>query len=208
MLKFFAYELAHEDVALSSVSDDMPLEGLMSMWQRKEQEADLVPQVTTPVNWAEENLDDDKWDDEEEYPELHEYRKVFINSPAYAWLASALTAELQHETLGENCRAKIHQTIVNMLDTRKTISRKEAPPTVVMRFHTSWNITDFLQYQDYGVPPREALPRALVLTGIGNNIQASTVTEYILQTWPYYGPEILKLYQRLGTREDRSLSRC
>lgn len=190
------------------VSDVMPLEGLMSMWERKENENDPGPQVATPADSDEENLDDYSWNDEDEYPELREYREVLINSPAYAWLASTLTAELQHETLGHDRRAEIHQTIVKLLDTRKvTISRREAPPTVVMRFHTPWNITEFFRYQDYGTCTQEALPRALVLNGIGNNIQCSTVTEYISQVWPYYGPEILKLYQILATVESYGLNR-
>lgn len=169
------------------------------MWERKEDVDDLEPKVTTLADWDGENLDDYSYNDENEYPELREYREVLINSPAYAWLASTLNAELQHETLGEDSRAKIHQTIVNMLETRKhTISRREAPPTVSMRFHTSWNMMSFFRHQDYGIPLWEALPRAFVLTGHGNNIQSSTVEEYISQVWPYYGPEILKLYQWMG----------
>lgn len=179
------------------------------MWARKENEDDAVPQVATPADSNKGNLDDYSWNDEDEYPEIREYREIFINSPAYAWLASTLTAELQHETLSQNIRAEIHQTLVNMLDTRKvTISRRVAPPTAVMRFHLPWNMPEFFRYQDYGVCPHEALPRALVLSGVGNNIQCSTITEYISQVWPYYGPEILKLYQRLGTVESRGLNRC
>lgn len=178
----------------------MPLAGLMSMWERKEQESDPVSQVTTLAGLDSENIGDYSWNEDEEYPGFRQYRQVLINSPAYAWLASTLTAELQHETLGENRRAEIHQRIANMLDSQKnTISRKEAPPAVVMRFHTSWhNMTEFFRYQDYGTRSQEALPRALVLTGTGNNIQCSTVTEYMSQVWPYYGPEILKLYQMVG----------
>lgn len=174
----------------------------MSMWESKEDEDDREPKMTTPANWDGESLDDYSWNDEDEYPELREYREVLINSPAYAWLASTLNAELQHETLGEDRRAKIHQTIINMLGTRKhTISRREAPPTVLMRFHTSWNMMSFFRYQEYDIPLWEALPRAVVLTGHGNNIQSSTVEEYISQVWPYYGPEILKLYQWMGTEK-------
>lgn len=113
------------------VSDGMPLEGLMSLWERKEQKYGPVSQATPLAAWEPENLDDYSWNEEEEYPELREYRQVLINSPAYAWLGSTLTAELQHETLGENRCAQIHQTIANILDSQTyTVSRRESPPTV------------------------------------------------------------------------------
>lgn len=66
----------------------------MSMWERKEHEADSVPHVSTPPDWDAGNLDDESWSDEDAYPELREYRDVLIHSSAYAWLASALTAQL------------------------------------------------------------------------------------------------------------------
>jgi hypothetical protein len=187
----------------------MPLDGLMSMWERKEHEADLVPQESTPPDWDAGDLDDDSWNHEDAFPELREYRDVLINSSAYAWLASALTAELQCETLGKDCRAEIRQTILNKLSTTDlVISRRKPPPSVSIRIHTPWNAPAFFRYQEYDIPPQEALPRALVLTGDGNNIQCSTIKEYMSQVWPHYGPEILKLYQRLVSLEIPGLNRC
>lgn len=187
----------------------MPLEGLMSLWERKEHERDPIPQVTTPADRDGEIIDDYISNDEDEFPELREYREVLINSPAYSWLASTLASELQHETIGEDHRAKISQAIVDMLDARKyTISRKLAPPSVEVSFHTSWKLMRFFSYQDYEICPREAFPRALVLTGLGNNVQALTVAEYITQVWPCYGPEILKLYQDMVTERTGGPCRC
>ncbi|KAK2607654.1 hypothetical protein N8I77_006317 [Diaporthe amygdali] len=209
LLKFFAFEETLESTSVPCASDVMSLEGLMSLWERKEHESDPIPQVTTPADRDGEPLDYYNWNDEDEFPELREYREVLINSPAYSWLASTLAAELQYETIGEDHRSKISQAVVNMLDTQEyTISRKLALPSVEMRFHTSWNMKSFFGYQNYDIPPREALPRALVLTGIGNNLQASTFAEYMSQVWPYYGPKILKLYQNMIAEENAGLFRC
>lgn len=106
----------------------MPLEGLMSLWERKEQECGTISQTTPLPTWEPEEIEDFSWNDDDEYPELREYRQVLINSPAYAWLASTLTAELQHETLGEDRRTTIHQTISNMLGT-ETQSQPQRIPT-------------------------------------------------------------------------------
>lgn len=201
LLKFVAADFEVESQSATCVNDGISLENLLFWWGQPVPEDDPIPQVTFPVNWDEESIDGRSWNSEDGYPQLREYREVLINSPAYSWLASTLTASLQHETLGDDRRARIHETVVSMLDTRKyTIKR--------VRFHVSWNFVEFFRYQTYELSPREALPQVLVLTGIGNNIQSSTFAEYISQVWPYYGPHILRLYQNLVSDEINGPSSC
>lgn len=198
-----------ETESSTCIHDELSLQALISWWGQEEPEDDPIPQVTSAGNWDGESFDDHSWKNEDEYPELLEYREVLINSPAYSWLASQLTAELLHETLGDDCRSRIHEAIINMLDTRTyTINRKLAPPSVKMRFHVSWNPLEFFKDQAYGISPREALPRILVLTGVANNIQSSTAAEYISRVWPYYGPQILRLCQDVLSEEIDGLSSC
>lgn len=69
-------------------------------------------------------------------------------------------------------------------------------------------MAEFFGYQNYEVRSEEALPRVLVLTGNGNNIQCSTITEYLSEVWPYYGPGILKPYQDVGPVTSRGPNSC
>lgn len=177
----------------------MPLEGKMSLWQSKELEGEPVPRSTTPPVWDGESLNEYGLDGEDDFPELREYREVLVNSPAYSWLASTLAAEFRLETLGEDVRGGIRQKIVNILEQngKNNISREVAPLVVEMVFNIPWVLTEFLAYQDYPIPATEALPQVIVLVGADNNIQASTVSDYISDTWPFYGPVILALFQDL-----------
>lgn len=180
--------------------ETMPLEGLMSMWQDKaDRGEDALPQDMPSPSFLGEDFDYCDPDYEDEYPELREYREALVNSPAYSWLASTIAAELQHETLGVDVRGLIRRQIIELLTPteQKTISQKLAPPASRVVFSMPWFLPYTLNDQDYQIPHAEALPRVLVFTGISNNVQASTVSEYISRVWPFYGPAILSILTEL-----------
>jgi hypothetical protein len=64
-----------------------------------------------------------------------------------------------------------------------------------MRFVIDWDPLRFAEEQQYNAALGHVLAHAITLTGYGNSLQAATCADYIKQTWPETGTQLLSLIQ-------------
>lgn len=178
-----------------------PLDGGMSVDEKTSFWFDRDEQEPTDYNEATDENEPFEYLDQEgdnEADKVNQYLEVIVRSPAYSWLASTLATEFQLQVVGEDIRMAIRHQIIDALSpAKRVVTRREATPTVMMVFKISCAIMSFFELQQYGIPPHDALPLVLVLCGSGNNVQATTCADYMAQTWPFYGPALLGLFQDL-----------
>ncbi|KAJ5928439.1 hypothetical protein N7466_007395 [Penicillium verhagenii] len=74
------------------------------------------------------------------------------------------------------------------------VNRSEPPENIIMTFKVDWDPLDFLQ-REYPESSQNKLGNSVVLTGSIEMAQAQTCSEYLRQTWPCSGLDILKLIQ-------------
>lgn len=181
--------------------EDMLIEDKMMLWQNKEMELEPSPQQQTP--W-DDGMDLD--DGPRGFPGLHEYRDFLLRCSAYTWLRSAALKKIQLEQEElHSAQVDIQQAI---LDTFETPMFRERDHLVVhgMVFEFAW-IRGFLERQDYDIPPHEALPRVIVLTGSENHSWATTCLRFVQIAWPETGQPVLELLVSL-LQNEKEPSRC
>ncbi|KAI0594169.1 hypothetical protein F4775DRAFT_606762 [Biscogniauxia sp. FL1348] len=135
---------------------------------------------------------------EEDLPGLFEYRAIIHQAPACGWLRACIRAEGLLEVPGEKtARDMIRDCVLKKIGCPKRISRKVSSDMHAIRFEVDWNPHAFFHEQQYTQSPSEILAGAITLTGSGNNVQAATCLQYLEQTWPETGPQVLSLLQQL-----------
>lgn len=89
----------------------------------------------------------------------------------------------------------------------RRVSRRDGPPRCDMHYQGDWNPFVFLQEQDYGCAPAEALRKALTLTGIPDEAGGLSCEDYICRTWPQSGKAFLELMLLVLMSEGKQESR-
>ncbi|KAF7555660.1 hypothetical protein G7Z17_g1968 [Cylindrodendrum hubeiense] len=146
-------------------------------------------------------LDDDP--DEKINERLRIYYEFLSKTPAYQWLLSRLRQELVLAPVKSDSgsdsdidiMAKISDTIISSVQTRH-VSRESSSQTYTMTFEIDWNPRVFIrdeEYQEHEGESGEAIGMALTLTGSAKNAQALSCGQYLTQTWPSTGKQILQL---------------
>lgn len=130
---------------------------------------------------------------------LPPYNDVIHGSPAYSWLLAKLENQLLLAPAEPDHMRTISCTIMDSLchGTFRNISRQKAPHLCDMTFLVGWNPMDFLQDQEYEESPEQALERAITITGTGRNAQALTTAQYLRQTWPMVGEDVLEVVKHV-----------
>ena len=146
---------------------------------------------------------DDILEGESEEPEipkdLPHYRNFVVRNPAYNWLLSRLERELSLVSAEPNHMQAISDTILKNLSHGpfQKLSHRKGPHVCDMTFIVNWDPVAFLQEQEYDEQPEVAFERVLTLTGNGTDAQVLTTTQYLSQTWPLVGYEIVDLFKRV-----------
>ncbi|KAF2689770.1 hypothetical protein K458DRAFT_384408 [Lentithecium fluviatile CBS 122367] len=70
------------------------------------------------------------------------------------------------------------------------------PQDVETRILMDWDLPNFLKTQEYGSTLESALERAITITGSEINAQATTCLDYMCQTWPSTGREVLGMLKK------------
>lgn len=132
-------------------------------------------------------------------PDKQEYRQLVFSSVAYEWLVSCLEREIclcrvrePVETGTENVKTVTSYILTVLLDDNEIISRGAWSKTYKTEFQVVWRLKQFLSTR-YGVSENlgQVLRRAIALTGSGCEAQALTCSEYLDQTWPMSGKQVL-----------------
>ncbi|EXJ66876.1 uncharacterized protein A1O5_10071 [Cladophialophora psammophila CBS 110553] len=131
-------------------------------------------------------------------PDVSFYRRILVQSPAYLWLVSRIHTEGSLQPAKPDImRAEIRAQILQTLESLATKTDGTQAQTFTITFEVDWDPVMFIQEQNYEYSVEAVLPRVIVLTGNANtnNVQASTCLQYVEQTWPYNGHDIIRILQ-------------
>ena len=116
-------------------------------------------------------------------------------SQAYTWLTLKLGSYLQLSSPNFSALTKIKQEILDCFLRPSRVNRKTPHLLYTMNFNLNWAVIEFLDSYHFGgmSGAERILGTFVTLTSDGNNIQALTAPQYLSQTWPLIGEEILSL---------------
>lgn len=167
-----------------------------------------------PAYTADDNLDDEICEQHEEYDSesesddqedqtLHQLREAITKSSAYDWLISSLHTEARLCYPTPNVMEELRQRLLASLPSSH-MSRRTASQEFQAKFLLDWDPISFIQEQQYTETIDEIVEGAITLTGEAKNSQATTISQYMAQTWPFTGCHILELVKStLRTSNDR-----
>ena len=185
-----------EDEDLSNPPEDgMSSAEKIAFWNTAEH-FDFLPEPT-PVG--------QQLDEVQVPPRYQEVRSFLLDGPAYQWLlenarSSALLTE-RKGTILEAVTRKIDATLLSM---RTPKSRR--PQVFQANFDMDWDLPNFLRDQEYDTTLEIAIERAITVTGSSSNAQALSCIDYMCQTWPSSGREVVRVLQKALTSPNLSCS--
>lgn len=147
----------------------------------------------------------------ETLPQLPDYEKFIVNSNAYQWLLSKVS---QHDCFSNDAAdamTNIENQILNHFQTQvhlNTMSRSRPQALACMRIHLVWDPQKFMI--GLGLDPRTcSIDTVLSLTGTLRESQATSITEYLHQTWPTTADlGIIPMLQQILTLEKGKTRTC
>lgn len=166
----------------------MSLGDKMSLWDSKSGENGTV---TENVEFFEGVMDDDHEITNE--VDMSMYYEIILRSPSYEWLLSSLKKEcfLQWDSRQSRIMLDIRQKILDKLPTG-TISKRRPYRGRRVQFVLQQNDDTDGENRLLWKPMSEILPSELItVTGCQEESQALTVKQYMHQTWPTCGVQLL-----------------
>lgn len=132
----------------------------------------------------------------------HAYQDFFLSTEAYGWLLTRLRREYYLARGQPDVMQMIRQQITAALPQPRGVSRHMSSESYGVVFDLDWNPLMFLEGQEYGVKPSEAVEEVITLIGSCQNAQAVTCLQYMKQTWPLTGEITLQLIKDMlgGTK--------
>lgn len=142
-----------------------------------------------------------------------ECRKLLLQSPAYSWLITSLRRELILVSAKPNLMESIRREIHSVLPTSHSVSGARSPEVYTITYRTNWNPLAFFKQQNYREGPGNAVETAITLTGSTQDAQALGCAQYLYQTWPFTGKDVMHLLKKLlrdvpGRRHTRKSLKC
>ena len=192
----------HQPESQTDAPESMSLLDKMSMWVRRpgndEQKVDEFGFFGRVRDLEEEQ---EAEEDDINNPELSAYIKAIMNSRAYEWLIASLLKESSlhwDKAQPRTMIQEIRQEILKKLPTG-AISKNRAPSIYKVAFHLPWAPLKLgLEKRDNKCPilPGQALSDCIVLTcSSADQVQVTTVKQYLDQIWPSSGTELLCILQ-------------
>ena len=131
--------------------------------------------------------------------EVLRYNKAIFSSGAYQWLIASLLRESHFHWDESHSRVmvdEIRQKILEKLPTG-TISKKRGPKVYKVGFRLPWESLELRLKSEgskRGISPGRAIHDTVVLTcSSTDQIQATTIKQYLKQTWASGGAELLNV---------------
>lgn len=146
--------------------------------------------------------------DEDENASIMGYRALVPETNAFKWLVARLHLEMRLVSTEPKAMGAIRSKIVSSLPPPGRFSRKVPSEDMKATFELDWDVRDFFKQQKYDVKASEAFPKVITLTGSDRDVQALTCADYVSQTWPLTGPDMLKLVQNVLDSGDSGPSAC
>ncbi|KAL7914154.1 hypothetical protein GGI35DRAFT_490451 [Trichoderma velutinum] len=144
-------------------------------------------------------------------PWLNNYQDFIPKTEAYKWLVNRLQKEFRLAPAKPNIMDAVRLEISQSLQPVRRVSRKTSTKTYKVMFEVDWDITTFLEKQQYAIELAEAMERAITLTGSYQDAYISTCGQYLDLVWPLTGSLTLQLLKdaingSLGSRHTCDLS--
>lgn len=141
-------------------------------------------------------------------PDKHGYRRVVFDSEAYKTLVVRIVREATLTFVDDSdAMRKIRSNILRILPNERRVSRHLESKAFTMMLHAAWDPATFLR-NEYQVleKPDEILGRVITLTGSMNNAQALPASDYLKQTWPATGSNVLAAIAEVLRTGERATS--
>ncbi|OBT68832.1 hypothetical protein VE03_02218 [Pseudogymnoascus sp. 23342-1-I1] len=184
--------------------ENMSLNDKMIMWNRKSGD-------DRPTDGLYQKVTDDK-DEITNRTDLPAYHKIIFDSPAYEWLLASLRNEviLQWSLKQPHVMVKgIRQRILDQLPTG-TVGKQRALFGHKVKFDLQWGDKSkgWFQHEsnDRFIRSDQPFAEFIVVTGSVQEAQALTIKQYLCQTWPKGGPQLLGVLQNVINGRDRYYS--
>ncbi|KAF5979301.1 hypothetical protein FCOIX_5357 [Fusarium coicis] len=168
---------------------------------------------TAPFKKAEEMIvdwiDDVKSGEPNDLSQMPQYRQFIQGSEAYQWLLTKISQQSRLSCEEPSLMNEIGNTIRNNL--KETIphhrmSRKKASIGFEMTYFLALDVIGIMKRSGISSSFGKALPNILCFTGKWDEAQATSVAEYMDQTWPQSGGAIISLLQDLLSEQERAYS--
>ncbi|PYH84660.1 hypothetical protein BO82DRAFT_304150 [Aspergillus uvarum CBS 121591] len=127
------------------------------------------------------------------YSQLQNYRSLTHSSPAYPLLLERIQRERIIALPEPSSGAGIREKIIGALPKTPRISRKAPSQTFNVALKTNWDPILFIEEQRYEEAADYAFERIITTTGCLSSVQALTIRDYMDQTWPFTGWDVLCL---------------
>ena len=180
---------------LTPSKDGMSPAEKMALWNTAEH-SDFVP-APAPVKQEPDEI--------QEPPRYQEVRSFLLDGPAYQWLIdNARSSALLTER-----RGTVLEAITREIDAAfSSLKTPKSPYFQVAQaiFDIDWDLPNFLRNQEYGTTLEIAVERAITVTGSRSNAQALSCMDYMCQTWPSSGHEVVRVLQMALRSLDLSCS--
>ncbi|KAK6343489.1 hypothetical protein TWF730_011079 [Orbilia blumenaviensis] len=130
---------------------------------------------------------------------LQAYRDCISNDLAYEWLTQTLQSQAHLISGGHTCMDDIKKKIIAFLPSTRTISKTESSEAFNVCFMTGFKPFDFIKEQEYtgDLEPGDAIMKSITLTGSLDDAQALPCAQYLIQTWPLTGRDIVELIKKV-----------
>jgi hypothetical protein len=172
--------------------EGMTLQEKMARWMLDSAEdgatALAIPDLACPSDHSEPDSEHNA-----ALPEIQAYRDIIQSAPSYAKLLVDLRREMTIQPSNPDVMAAMRNRVIAMLPQSRRISRRGPPETFCMTFNVDWDPLAFVRQQEYEQAAETAIRDAIVVTGGIVTAQATTCVEYLQQTWPSIGEQILDL---------------
>ncbi|PKK49921.1 hypothetical protein CI102_8719 [Trichoderma harzianum] len=143
-------------------------------------------------------------EDEFSAEDLVRYLNVVTKDPAFEWLVGKLGTELNSTEVDYSAMKLISSYIQDRLPPVEYIGRQYPPRPYKVTFLVQCDIPGFIHEQAYEGSAAEILPKVITLTGSVQDVQATTCEQYLVQTWPVVGCNLLRTIQ--GALRERNAS--
>ena len=138
-----------------------------------------------------------------------DYLNLTTDTPAYNCLVGYLRRELYLNCSEAYVMAEVGTRIADSLPQSEKVTWRKAATTHSMVFELDWDPQAFVWDQEIDEECGNAVSMAVTVTGCTDDAQALSCSQYLTQTWPGAGPELLELIKgavRDGTSCRTSLS--
>ncbi|KAI9662246.1 MAG: hypothetical protein M1821_008412 [Bathelium mastoideum] len=190
-------DFAQRELPIPTGHDDMTVEEKLGL----QESANVSPREDTdadsggiPQDGSDDTTDNDSAMDSTRLPGLETYREIIKQSSSYQWLLWQIAAANKLECPGPvNTQKTIRDHILTSV--HKLSSRGKSPKVHIM-YHPQWDLSIFHAEQGYSCSVDQVLSQAITITGYRNDVQATTCSQYINQTWGEMGSRLLQILQQ------------